>query len=361
MQSKITQSAAAFCVLLMTVCTVPACVREKENADDSATQDATQEHKIYSEWLIDLENVESGCSRPDCIRSIDAPKFIDIAAVDFLEDSDLVIGMRMGDTIKCYPHAILNYHEIVNDKAAGKNFALNYCPLTGSGMAWDRTINGKITNFGVSGMLYNSNVIPYDRNTRSSWSQMKQVCVNGELMKSKPIIYPVIETSWKTWKEMFPGSKVLSTETGMQRDYSMYPYEDYRTNSDVMFATEYDNYTLPQKERLYGITNGETAVCYRYANFAKGTKILTDTAFNNKYIIVGNEERQFINAFIVDGTTKYHPVNNMGNAVFADATGNAYDIFGYCVAGDKSGSKLIVANGYFAYWFGWYAFSGSEV
>lgn len=314
------------------------------------------EKKVYDRWLIDLESVESGCDRPDCIRSIDHPKFISVQQVDFLSDDDLVIGLRMEEVVRCYPHAILNWHEIVNDQISENYVAINYCPLTGSGMAWNRKINGKISDFGVSGMLYNSNIMPYDRVTRSAWSQMKQLCVNGELADSTADDYQVIETTWGTWKKLYPGSEVLSTETGMNRDYLNYPYHEYRTNNEIYFDVEYESDTLPQKERLFGVVLGNKAQCYRFNNFKGGVRILNDTAFEKNIIVVGSERDEFITAFENPQHKKYMPSVNKLPGLFKDEAGNLYDIFGYCIDGPLKGSRLQPMDGFMAYWFGWYAF-----
>ncbi len=345
-------SGTAFPILIL--CIYAGCSSEQRVKEDDEA--AVKEKKVYDIWRVDIEHVESGCDRPDCIRSIDAPKFISTDKVDFLDDEDLVIGIKMGATEKCYPHAILNWHEIVNDIVNGKEVAINYCPLTGSGMAWNRRINGKLTDFGVSGMLYNSNIMPYDRVTRSAWSQMKQLCVNGELLDSTATTYQVIETTWGTWKKLYPGSAVVSTETGMQRDYLRYPYDAYRTNDEIYFDVEFENDTLPAKERLFGIIKNGKAQCFRFNNFKPGVRILQETVFDKPVIIVGSEPDQFITAFENPQEKKFKPVAKQIPAIFSDDAGNMYDIFGYCLEGDLKGSRLQPVDGFIAYWFAWYAF-----
>jgi hypothetical protein len=326
------------------------------DANSDVAENDTMRNQANDKWLIDITNVELGCDRPDCIKSIDDPKFISVAEADFLSDDDLVIGIKLNDEIKCYPHAILNWHEIVNDKIDDKNFAVNYCPLTGSGMAWNREINGRLTTFGISGLLYNSNVMPYDRETESAWSQMKQLCVNGELAEQRPQTMQVIETTWNTWKKLYPDSRVLSTETGMSRDYSSYPYDTYRENEDVYFYVENDNDTLHPKERLFGIIENEQAKCYRFDLFKPGVKVLNDTAFGKNIILIGSERDNFITAFENPSEQKFVIVKNKLPALFQDEEGNMYDIFGYCVEGNKKSERLNPANGFTAYWFAWAAF-----
>ena len=319
-------------------------------------KEPTTEKKVYMDWAVDFESVESGCERLDCIPSIDDPQFIKISDVDFISDEDLVIGLKIDDEIKCYPHAILNWHEIVNDKIDNREIAINYCPLTGSGMAWDRKINGKLTDFGVSGLLYNSNIIPYDRTTRSAWSQMKLSCINGELMDSAIRSYQVIETSWETWKKLYPDSKVVSTETGASRNYYEYPYSSYREDREIYFNVEFESDTMHPKERLYGIVENKHAKCYRFSNFKGGVRILNDTAFNKNIIVVGSERDNFITAFENSSGLKFSPVNDQLPGIIKDENGNIYDVFGYCISGEKKGERLTPMTGFMAYWFAWYGF-----
>ena len=328
----------------------------KQTSSTQEQEAAPTEKKVYDRWLIDLESVESGCDRLDCIRSIDEPKFISVSATDYVSDEDLVIGIKIGDEVRCYPHNLLNWHEIVNDAIDDKQFAINYCPLTGSGMAWNRKIDGKITDFGVSGMLFNSNVIPYDRNSRSAWSQMKQLCVNGEHLNKYAESFQTVETTWATWKKLYPNSKVVSTETGMPRNYFEYPYGDYMENKEIYFDVEFENDTLHPKERLFGVINKDKAKCYRFDNFKGGVRILQDNVFEKDIIVVGSQRDNFITAFENPSKQKYFPVSNQLPAVFKDENNNMYDVFGYCTNGEKKGERLTPMNGFIAYWFGWYAF-----
>lgn len=331
-----------------------------KNQTQSQQEEEPEEYKYYSDWSIDLEYMESGCNGGyDCIRSVDHPKFISVNAVDFIQDDDLVIGIKIGDEVRCYPHAILDWHEIVNDKIDAIDFSINYCPLTGSGMAWDRMINGKLTEFGVSGLLYNSNVIPYDRETGSHWSQMEQKCINGELYKQQAKTYPVIETSWKTWKALYPDSKVVSTETGFSRDYGEYPYFDYKENTDVFFPTEFENDTLHPKERVYGVVENEDAVVYRFSDFKNGIAINMDTLSGKPVIVVGSTDDNFIVVFenALNGKSITPKIaKNKLPGIIEDNEGNVFDIFGYCISGPAKGSRLQPMNGFIAYWFAWAAF-----
>ena len=188
------------------------------NEDSSSLGGASSDP---SAWLIPVNEVFDGGPGRDGIPSVDKPVFItaDDPANSYLLDNDLVVGIKIGNVVRAYPHPILDWHEIINDKIGANALALTYCPLTGSAVAWNRIINGTETTFGVSGLLYNTNLIPYDRLTQSNWSQMKLQCVNGELIGQTPQLFNIVETTWKTWKELYPNTLVVSTNTGFSRPY----------------------------------------------------------------------------------------------------------------------------------------------
>jgi len=146
---------------------------------DGGLADIERHAETLSEgWLINQNHVYLGSLAKDAIPSIDEPVHIEFKQRDylldfFIDDDELVLGIYDGEQAVAYPLSILNWHEIVNDKTSKLFYAINYCPLTGTGMAWNRVLNGTETTFGVSGLLYNNNLILYDRKTESLWSQIR--------------------------------------------------------------------------------------------------------------------------------------------------------------------------------------------
>ena len=229
---------------------------------------------ISDGWLINKNQVYAGTLVADAIPSIDNPDYINFRQRDylggfFIDEDELVLGLFINDVASAYPIKILNWHEIVNDKIGNTAFSISYCPLTGTGISWNRNINGKETTFGVSGLLYNSNLIPYDRNTESFWSQMRLDCIHGDLINYKAESYTVIETTWKTWKTIFPNTKVLSLNTGYDWNYNESPLINYATNHDLLaYPITYDDLRIPRKERVHGIIINDKAVVFRFSDFS---------------------------------------------------------------------------------------------
>jgi len=131
--------------------------------------------------LIPVRDIESGGPPRDGIPSIDDPRFVGASKASFLAPEDRVLGVAIEGEAKAYPVAILNWHEIVNDRSLDQNFVVTYCPLCGSGMVFVADVGERALSFGVSGLLYNSDMLLYDRNTESLWSQLLAKAVSGPL------------------------------------------------------------------------------------------------------------------------------------------------------------------------------------
>jgi hypothetical protein len=109
--------------------------------------------------------VVSGGVAKDGIPALTNPKTISADDADYLTDDALVIGILVNGEPRAYPHAIMDWHEVVNEDFPGKPLGISYCPLTGTSIVFERTVNGRTLDFGVSGLLHNSNNCrPSERN-----------------------------------------------------------------------------------------------------------------------------------------------------------------------------------------------------
>jgi hypothetical protein len=317
----------------------------------------------FGDWIIPADQVFDGGPGKDGIPSVDNPEFSLVSEIGYLDDDDLVIGVKVGDDIRAYPHPILDWHEIVNDEPGGKALAITYCPLTGTGIAWDRVINGQTTTFGVSGLLYNTNLIPYDRNTDSNWSQMLLQSVNGEKSGKQIETYPLLETTWATWKKLFPNSLVMNTNTGFSRDYNQYPYGDYRTNDNfIIFPISTTDDRLPRKDRGLGIIINDQAKFYPLNAFdnEQGCRLIQDQFAGKELALVGSIADNYIMTFeriLEDGTLlEFELLENTNGEIFIDQEGNQWNIFGEAISGPREGEQLKIPTSYIGYWFAWGTF-----
>ncbi len=313
-------------------------------------------------WSISLDQVFDGGPGKDGIPALTIPEFITPGEASHLSDDDLILGYKVADDIRAYPHSILDWHEIINDEVGGLAVAVTYCPLTGTGIGWERTIDGVETTFGVSGLLYNSNLIPYDRLTDSNWSQIRLDCVNGELKGTEAKTFPLVETTWKTWKEMYPDTEVVSTNTGHNRNYGHYPYGDYRTNhNNIIFPYTPKDERLDSKERVHGVIVEGKAKAYRFSSFPDDLTVIQDEFEGVPIVIAGSASQNFIVSFertLHDGTLlEFSQAMDSSSAnILIDNEGNTWNIFGEAVLGSRGGTKLRPTTSFIGYWFSWGAF-----
>lgn len=141
----------------------------------------------------------------------------DAPDAEYLSGSDFVLDVVVDGQARAYPHNILWWHEIYNDRVGETVFSVTFCPLTGSGLVFDRQLQGEPVEFGVSGQLYNSNLVMYDRHNDSHWSQMLGVGVSGPNIGDQLELLPVVETTWDRWQQLYPDTKVVSDQTGHAR------------------------------------------------------------------------------------------------------------------------------------------------
>jgi len=114
---------------------------------------------------IPLSEIISGGPPKDGIPALTDPKFVIASQANFLDPKDRILGTAVGGEAKAYPIKILNWHEVVNDSVGGKPVMVSFCPLCGTGMIFDAFIQGERLLFGVSGKLYKSDVLFYDKKT----------------------------------------------------------------------------------------------------------------------------------------------------------------------------------------------------
>jgi hypothetical protein len=217
---------------------------------------------------VPTQAIERGGPPRDGIPAIDHPKFVP-ADQARLADKDRILGLTQDGVARAYPVRILNWHEVVNDQLGDRTVVVTYCPLCGTGMAFDtQPGTGTTGAFGVSGLLYNSDVLLYDRATQSLWSQMLQTAISGPLKGKRLQSVSLTHTTWADWRQRHPTTEVLSTDTGFQRDYSRNPYEGYDRVQNLIFDVQHRDDRFPLKEWVLGIEVDGTHKAYPFSVLA---------------------------------------------------------------------------------------------
>lgn len=255
----------------------------------------------FSVVTVPANEIHAGGPPKDGIPAISAPRLIPAAAARLRPD-DRVVGIVAGSDARAYPINILNYHEIVNDRIGDTPIAVTYCPLCDSVVGFDRRTPLGEREFGVSGLLYNSNVLMYDRGGRpeSLWSQLATQGISGPAANKALSTIPVELTTWQEWRARYPATQVLSTDTGYQRDYARNPYVRYFNVPDLMFPAKPESNRLPTKERVVGVWTAEAARCYPESAFSRDRPRIEDTIGDERVVIAFNPDTRSLRVEAAD-------------------------------------------------------------
>ncbi|MDJ0740303.1 MAG: DUF3179 domain-containing protein [Gammaproteobacteria bacterium] len=253
--------------------------------------------------LVPADEIHLGGPPRDGIPAIDAPRFVAAADADFLAADDRVLGIVHAGVARAYPVAILNWHEVVNDRIADDPVAITYCPLCGTGIAFAAGSADAPRSFGVSGLLYNSDVLLYDRETESLWSQLMMRAVSGPLSGERLTALPLSHTSWDAWRTRHPDSQVLSPDTGFDRDYDRDPYAGYAGSDQLLFPVSAQSRRYHPKEQVLGITIDGSHKAYPFTELDRtGHTRIDDTLAGRPIRIQFDATSRSADAFDADGT-----------------------------------------------------------
>ncbi len=181
----------------------------------------------FSKHSVDFDDIKSGGPPKDGIPSIDNPKFVPLAQIKGMAETEPVISLKIGDEAKAYPLRILIWHEIVNDTLGGVPVSVTYCPLCNSAIVFDRRLDGRVLDFGTTGKLRNSDLVMYDRQTESWWQQFLGEGIVGEMTGKRLKMLPARVESLARFRARYPDGKVQVPTNPRMRAYGMNPYAGY--------------------------------------------------------------------------------------------------------------------------------------
>ena len=224
----------------------------------------------FAQSLIDYDKVFSGGPPRDGIPALTDPNF-DALNTATIPGESLGIFIQHDGEKRFYPYTVLVWHEIVNDSIGDLEFAATFCPLCGSAIVFDRNVNGELKEFGVSGFLFESNMIMYDRtDTPSLWSQARAEAVIGDQAGTQLEILDFQLLTLDDVRNLHPDSAILSEDTGFSRNYGFDPYSGYEDNDDTIFPVTVDDTRHSAKEVFFIVPQAERSVAIQIGNVERG-------------------------------------------------------------------------------------------
>jgi hypothetical protein len=306
----------------------------------------------------------------DSIRSIDRPCFETSAQADrLLEPNDLVIGVERDGDARAYPVKLLSYHEVVNDLVGGEPLAITWCPLCASGVVYDRRVGAKTLELGVSGLLYRANLVLFDRQTGSLWSQLLGGAVTGKMRGSKLREVPFVQQTWETWRDEHADTKVLtirgdelgekftqpsSQSTARGVEESNDPYGSYVSKVPIYFPNSHRG--VPEASLVLGVIAGGRSKAY-VALALQRRRALNDALAGEPLLLAADDDSLSVSAFSrrVGGKTltfraaRKDLVDRETGSRWSAASGRA-------LSGPLGGTRLERVPSTPAYWFAWRRF-----
>jgi hypothetical protein len=344
---------------------------DNDDAGAGATTDATPTS------LIDPDEIVSGGPPPDGIPPVDEPRFQHVAEVDWLAPEEPVIAVVIDGDARAYPLQIMTWHEIVNDTIGGTAVSVTFCPLCNTAYSYERPrVDGEVTTFGTSGKLYNSNLVMYDRASGSYWPQALGLAVVGPLTGIELERIPSQIVSWDEFRSSFPEGRVLSRDTGHQRNYGENPYPGYDDidNPPFLFSGEVDG-RLAAVERVLGVEHGDEIVAFPYFRLEKAAESgwsAVDATVGGKPVVVMWKEGT-VSALDQPDIASSRSVGaaaafsrTLGNRILSfeissgrvvdEQTRSTWNIFGIASSGPLAGKQLEPVDAHDSFWFDWAAF-----
>ena len=335
-------------------------------ADQQFTTDFTKHTVPYSEVL-------SGGPPKDGIPALDDPKFVTVAEADaWLQSQEPIILFEVGDEARAYPLQILTWHEIVNDVVGGVPVTVTFCPLCNTGIAFERTFEGQVLDFGTTGRLRFSNLVMYNRQTETWWQQASGDGIAGQYAGRRLTFLPAPVIGWDAFKPAHPDGKVLSRDTGFNRSYGRNPYEGYDDvrSSPFLYDGPRTPGQLPPMARVLTVEVGGEAVAYPN-DVLREAHVVNDTIAETKVVVLWEPgtasaldsgqiaEGRDVGAGAVflreiDGGTLDFSFD--GEKIIDEQTGSEWNVLGQAVRGPLLGSELTPAVSVNHFWFSWAAF-----
>ncbi len=205
---------------------------------------------------IRLDEVRWGGVAQDGIPPLRNPKMITVKDASYLDDNNVVFGLKVNGDARAYPKRILAWHEIFVDTVGGVDLAGVYCTLCGTVIPFKTNVDGVNHQLGTSVLLYRSNKLMYDQATQSLWSTTKGEPVVGPLAGKGIVLehFNVVTTTWGEWKLRHPDTTVLSLDTGHQRNYGEgVAYQEDFASDQLMFNTPFKDDRLNNKQEVLAL------------------------------------------------------------------------------------------------------------
>ena len=307
---------------------------------------------------IRLDEIDWGGVVVNGIPPLRSPKVVPAGEARYLGDSNVVFGVVVNGEARAYPKRVLGWHEMALDRVGGLDLTIVYCTLCGTVIPYESVTGGRAFTFGTSGLLYRSNKLMFDEESRSLWSTVEGVPVVGSLAGSGLSLRfrPVVTTTWKAWRTRYPNTTVLSLDTGFMRDYSEgAAYRAYFASDRLMFQVSQTDRRLANKAEVLVARlddgKGTQVPVAIDARLLRSRRVYPFLVGTQRYLVVtasaGSNHLYRVNADFTEQSR---------SELIKDRTGVAWRVTDDALVDPRDAQALAPrVAAHRAFWFGWYA------
>lgn len=272
-------------------------------------------------------------------------------------DEEEVIGVWLNGEARAYPIRLLSLHEVVNDTVGGQPIAVTWCPLCYSALVFSRVVEDRELTFGVSGYLFHNNLVMYDHQSNSLWSQVLAQAIKGAYNREQLEVLGATQSTWADWKREHPDTLVISaSQMGKQADEIVDPYVGYyRSGIPGMGGQATLDERLQAQTLVVGIKLGKEERAYTFDDI-RSVGIINDELGSIPIILVYNAKLNSVAGFarLIDNQTLNFEFSVDGSSVQDLETGSTWDIeLGQATQGPLTGENLSRLTAPIVFWFAW--------
>jgi hypothetical protein len=272
-------------------------------------------------------------------------------------DDEYVIGLALEDQARAYPIRLLSNHELVNDSIGERQVLVSWCPLCFTAVVFDRMVEGRELTFGVSGMLFHDNLVMYDHQTNTLWSQLLGQSLRGAYRQKFLNVIPSILTTWGEWKELYPETLILSAELlGQYQDEVVDPYSSYYLSGAAgLGGSVTHSVELPAKILVIGVRVSGQQRAYPLPSLSDMT-LVEDELGGVPLLLIFDATLQAVYLYRrdIDGRTFSFEIGDLPHTLRDKFTQSTWDWrSGLAISGELVDSQLTRYQGTLTFWFAW--------
>jgi hypothetical protein len=303
--------------------------------DKADITDLDEQHNGNSGWLVDTTKM-TGTSLIEVFPVVTEPIYTPAGDAPDKFLSDRAVVFMIDKTVFIYPFWMMGV-EVVNDQIGDTFFSVTYCPKTRTTYVINRYLDGNFHTFRASGLLYQDNLVYYDLETGSFWSQMLFKSIKGPNSGLEPVYINSFETTYGIAKELFPEAIVFTDYIGSGDDRTtpLTSSKSLPLSNNLVLALPHHN----NKPGFLPVVNYNTL---DEMGIIKSGNIL----------IVYSKPHQYINAFVSIPGVEFEFKNDFPS-ILTDNEGNTWDAFGHAISGPREGERLNGTVSYLAFWWAW--------